>query len=150
LAEPWKVDTAAVLRDVGWMHDPRPTPIDPGGMERDLHEEVGYARCQLDQAVAKLRETEQRRDELAGRCTELARQIEVVDAEVAALRRRLLDRLGAWCSLDELDQRASSDVIRRIDAVRGSSTYRITAGVLHLLNKVRRFVTLQWLRGGSS
>lgn len=119
-------------------------------MERDLHEEVGYARCQMDDAKAKLREVEACRDELVKRRGELMHQIEVVEAEVASLRRRLLDRLGSWCALDELDQRASVDLIRRIDAVRSSSTYRITAGMLRVVNVLHRVVTLQWLRGSKT
>ena len=116
-------------------------------MEREAHESVGYARCEVDTARARLRELERTRDDLVRRQQEATRQIDFVQREVDDRRRELAERLGAWCALDDLDQRTiASDFIRKVDAVRASRTYRITAGVLRVVNRARYFVTFGWLR----
>ena len=131
------------------MHDPRSLPADRAAAERELYEQVGYVRCQCDAARATLLDLERSKVELLARQDEVARQIEVVRAEIEARRKELEERLGVWCGLDELDLRTgATDLIKRVDAVRSSLTYRVAAMALAVVNKVRRFVTLQWLRGG--
>ena len=136
------------------MQDPRqlpidPLPMDPAAAERELHEQVGYVRCQLDAVRARLAELQRRKDQLEHHLQhELEPQLEVVQSEVDARRKEIEERLGEWCALDELDQRhmLSAALIKRVDAIRTSSTYRITAALLLVVNKARRIVTLSWLR----
>ncbi|MBL8748266.1 MAG: hypothetical protein JNK78_03835 [Planctomycetes bacterium] len=131
------------------MQDPRSSQTDHAA-ERELHERVGYVRCEVDAARGRLRELERIRDDLLRKKQELVRQVEFVQRDVDERRRELAERLGSWCALDDLDQRTiASDFIRKVDAVRTSRTYRITAGVLHVVNRVRYYATFRWLRGPS-
>lgn len=141
------VDTIGAAGHVLVMPDPRSLPADQAAAERALHERVGYVRCEVEAARARVTELERTKADLLSRQDELSRQIEVVQGEVDERRRELEERLGAWCSLDDVDQRLGVDVIKRIDGVRSSVSYRLTAGFLMVVNKVRRLVTLQWLRG---
>lgn len=123
-------------------------PSEGAKSDSTLFEQIGYTRREVDEARARLRELERTRDELRGRRDELARQIEFVQGETDALRKQLAERLGTWCQWDDADQRAASvELVRRVDEVRSSTTYRLTAGLLLVVNKVRRFVTFAWLRG---
>jgi chromosome segregation ATPase len=123
-------------------------PADQAAHERELHERVGYVRCQLDEAREKLQQLEASLADHVRRREEVSRQIDVVRAEIAVRRRELTDRLGEWCALDDIDQRTSAtDAFKKIDAVRSSLTYRVTVVALAAINKVRSLVTLQWLRG---
>lgn len=133
------------------MHDPRSLPADQVAAERELYEQVGYLRCQVDEARARLDELERTKVDLAARRIEMQRQVAVLEEEVALRRQELAERLGLWCSLDDIDQRTgATDIIKKIDAVRSSTTYRLAAGMLRIVNVVRGFVTLRWLRGAKS
>lgn len=130
------------------MPDPRSLPSEDAAAEREVYERIGYTRREVEEARARLRELERNRDELRSRKEDLSRQIDVVRAEVEALRAQLTERLGAFCALDDVDQRtASVEIVRRIEAIRASATYRITAGVLAVVNRLRGVVTFAWLFG---
>jgi hypothetical protein len=129
------------------MPDPRPVPADQAAKERELHERVGYVRCQVDHARDELRDLEATLADHVRQGEEMSRQLEVVRAHIAVRRQELTERLGEWCALDDIDQRTSAtDAFKKIDAVRSSLTYRVTAALLAAINRIRSLVTLQWLR----
>lgn len=125
------------------MEAPRHSSAEEVANARELHERIGYARCQLDAARDDL-------DALLRSRQDLERQVQVVRSEIEALRRELAERLADWCSLDELDQRHehAAAFLNRVESVRSSATYRITAALLAAINRARAVATLRWLRRG--
>ena len=113
----------------------------PGATERELHEWAGYVRCELDAARAQLAALQQQQQELLQQRT-------VVEREVEALRLELEAKLRDWCELDDLDVRHDrlGGTIARLESVRRSLTFRVTMGLLSIVNELRWLVTFGWLR----
>jgi len=106
--------------------------------ERAVFESIGHARGEADcteQMLARLRARQQ----------ELLRQIDVVEAECRTLERALVEKLGSWRKFDEGNQRMD-EVLPQFRAVTGSFTYRAVSALLHLVNRVRWWLTFGWLR----
>lgn len=107
----------------------------------ELHEQIGYVRCELDAAQERLAAL--RRDK-----ADLEHQCEAAQREVAQLRHDLEQHLSAWCELDDLDQHRDKlgTALARLERIRGSLTYRAAALLLRGIHRVRAFVTFEWLR----
>lgn len=99
---------------------------------KELAERVGYARCEADEAERTLEALRQRQQDLR-------RQIAAVDAENRTLERDLLQQLGQWRKLDDGQQRVE-ELLPQLKSVTSSLTYRLVAGLLTRINRVRAFV----------
>jgi len=112
----------------------RPPRVEKGG-HPDAESEDGQVRHAhgiVDEAgrtLAALRHRQQ----------DLRKQIAAVDAENRLLERELLQQLSQWRRLDDATQRVE-DVLPQLKAVTGSLTYRLVAGMLGLVNRVRRAI----------
>lgn len=116
-----------------------------GAKEPTLHEQIGHARCEVEQLQDRLAELQASRDELR-------RQCRVVDEEVTDLQNVLEDKLGHWCELDDLSQRheVMGNFLAKIEAVQQSTTFRITRAALRVVHRGWWLVTLRWLRRGAA
>lgn len=99
---------------------------------REAHERVGYARCETDRAERQCAELRARREQLL-------QQIEAVRGENQLLEQELRQQLATWRQLDETHVR-TEEILPRIRQVTGSLSYRLTSGLLGVINKVRRLV----------
>ncbi len=121
---------------------PRPARDDSGdaigAAARDLFEQTGAARAELQRA-------EQDLERLRARHAELTAQVEAVQIENANLERGLVKKLHEWRRLDDATVRAD-EVLPQLRAVTGSLTYRAVRFVLHAVNRVLGLVTLRALR----
>ena len=97
-----------------------------------LDGQLGYARGSVD-------ETERTLAALRQRQHDLRQQIAAVMAENRLLERELLQQLGQWRKIDDANQRVE-DVLPQLKAVTGSWTYRLVAGMLAVVNRVRRVI----------
>lgn len=115
--------------DIGAM--PRPDRIAEGTPEadRERFERIGYSRCEADEAERLLASLRQKQ-------LELRDQIAAVGAENRTLERDLLQQLGTWRKLDDAHQRVE-DVLPQLKAVTSSLVYRLVAGLLGVVNRVR-------------
>ena len=99
---------------------------------RAAWEGVGYARCELDQAEREAAELRERR-------RQLMHEIDVVRAENQVLEKELNEQLGAWRMLDETQLKVV-EILPRLRQVTDSWSYRLTLGLLAMLNRLRGLV----------
>jgi hypothetical protein len=109
-----------------------------GASARELYEQVGAARADVERA-------EQDLAKLEARHAQLTRQLEAVQIENANLERELIKKLHDWRKHDDANVRAD-EVLPQLRAVTGSFTYRAVSFALHAVNRVLGIVTLRGLR----
>lgn len=112
----------------------RPRRVEEGAPTdaRELAERIGYARCETDEADRTLEALRQKQQDLR-------RQIAAVDAENRVLERDLLQQLSQWRKLDDGQQRVE-ELLPQLRSVTSSLTYRLVAGLLAGINRMRSFL----------
>ena len=111
----------------------------PNRFEEGLPPDAEARDGRLDHARGAADEAERTLAALQQRQQDLRRQIGAVTAENRLLERELLQQLGQWRKLDDANQRVE-DVLPQLKTVTSSLTYRLVAGMLAVVNRVRRAI----------